>query len=84
VRLVARRAEDVCQPDAVEPVAQMQLGDLPVHRIHPGKRRAHQGASFRLLGDGIERPHVIHRLGRLIEPRRRDGRPLPRLALVAG
>ena len=69
MRLAARHTEYVREVGAVESVVQVQLADLPVHRIQPGQRGAYLGAEFRLLGDGGKCPRVIHRIGRLIQPR---------------
>ena len=65
---VRRRAKQVREVGAVESMPQVQLADFPVNGVHPGKRTL----------------DVIHRAGRLVEPRRRDGGPQPRVALVAG
>ena len=69
MRLAARHAEDVREVGAVESVPQVQLADLPVHRVQPGQRGAYLAVEFRLLGANRERPRVIHRVGRLIQPR---------------
>jgi hypothetical protein len=69
VCLAARHTEYVREVGAVEPVAQVQLADLPVHRIQPGQRGAYLGAKFRLLGDDGKSARVIHRMGRLVQSR---------------
>jgi hypothetical protein len=69
VYLAGRHAEDVREVGAVESMAQVQLADLSVHRVHPRHGRAHLGAEFRLLRDSGKCPRVVHCVGRLIQPR---------------
>lgn len=77
------RAKQVGEVGTVKSVPQVKLADFPVNGVHPGKRGAHHGADIRLLGKDGKCPGVVHRIGRLIEPGRRDGSAQPHMALVA-
>jgi hypothetical protein len=69
MRLAGRHAEDVPEVSAIESVAQVQLADLSIHGVHPREGRAHLGAAFHLLSANGEGTRIVHRVGRLIQPR---------------
>ena len=64
VRLPGRHAENGRQVGAAEPMPQVQLNDLPLHRIQPGQRGSHHSAKLRLLGEGSKLDRVVHGPGR--------------------
>ena len=68
----------------MEVILQVQLTDLPRHRIQVGERSVHQAAKFYLLGNRGELYGSIYRLGCLIELLRRDSSPQPSMTLIAG
>ena len=88
--LVAGYAENGPEFGAGEPVAQVQLADLPLRRVQFRQRGAYQGAKFFLLrncgldSNGGKLPGIVHRLGSLVERSRGDGDPQPSMTLVAG
>ena len=79
VRLPGRHAENGRQVGAAKPMPQVQLADLPLHRIQPGQRGGHHSAKLRLLGDGGKLRRVVHGPGR----GRLDTSPQPPVTLVA-
>ncbi len=82
--LAGRHAEYIREVGAVESVAQVQLADLPVHRVQPVQGGAHLDARFRLRGDGGKYHRVVYRMGRLTQPHRKAGSLPAELALIAG
>jgi len=79
VNLPDRHAENCRQVGPAEPMPQVQLADLPLHRIQPGQRGGHHSAKLRLLGDGGKLHRLVHGPGR----RSRDASPQPPMTLVA-